>query len=79
MRRTLQSRLNLRDASESRADAIVRGTIVKYDIDVPVGFSSDPRQNASTRRQLQLVWTWRSSTRRAGARSSERKGTCCEG
>ena len=33
LRSTLQRRLNLRDASESRADAIVRGAIVSYDAD----------------------------------------------
>ena len=40
----LKKRLGLRDASQDRADAIVRGTIVSYDADVPVGFSSNPSQ-----------------------------------
>jgi hypothetical protein len=79
MRRTLQSRLNLRDASESRADAIVRGTIVKYDIDVPVGFSSDPRQNASTRRQLQLVVDVAIIDQASGRTLLERKGLAAKG
>ena len=55
LRTTLRDRLNLRDASEVKADAIVRGTIVKYDADVPIGYSSDPRQSTQARRQLQLV------------------------
>ena len=55
MRTQLQQRLNLRDASEAKADAIVRGAIVKYDADVPVGYSADPRQATQARRQLQLV------------------------
>ncbi len=55
MRNQLQRRLNLRDASETKADAIVRGAIVKYDADVPVGYSADPRQSTQARRQLQLV------------------------
>ena len=79
MRRTLQSRLNLRDASESRADAIVRGTIVKYDIDVPVGFSADPRQNASTRRQLQLVVDVAIIDQASGRTLLERKGLAAKG
>ena len=79
MRRTLQSRLNLRDASESRADAIVRGTILKYDIDVPVGFSADPRQNASTRRQLQLVVDVAIIDQASGRTLVERKGLAAKG
>ena len=55
MRNQLQQRLNLRDASEVKADAIVRGAIVKYDADVPIGYSADPRQSTQARRQLQLV------------------------
>src|SRR3954471_16514656 len=55
MRRQLESRLSLREAAESKADAVVRGTIVKYEIDVPIGYSSDPRQATSARRQLQMV------------------------
>lgn len=55
MRRTLQNRLNLRDAAEARADALVRGTIVRYDADVPIAFSATPGQVSNARRQLQLV------------------------
>jgi hypothetical protein len=55
MRRELQRRLGLRDASESRADAIVRGTILRYDADVPVGFSADPNQATTAQRKLQIT------------------------
>lgn len=55
MRTRLRDKLNLRDASETKADAIVRGAIIKYDADVPVGYSADPRQATQARRQLQLV------------------------
>ncbi|MCU0649364.1 MAG: LPS assembly lipoprotein LptE [Gemmatimonadaceae bacterium] len=55
LRKGLQDRLNLREAAESRAHAVVRGTIVKYEVDVPIGFSADPRQATSARRRLQLV------------------------
>ena len=54
MRTQLLQRLNLRDASEAKADAIVRGSIVKYDADVPVGYSAGG-QSTQARRQLQLV------------------------
>jgi hypothetical protein len=55
MRRELQKRLGVRDAPENRADAIVRGTIVSYDIDIPVAVSADPRQAVSARRRLQVT------------------------
>src|SRR5690349_16634987 len=55
MRRELQRRLGVRDASESRADAVVRGTIVTYDVDVPVAVSANPSQAITARRRLQLT------------------------
>ena len=48
-------RLNLREATEQKADVVVRGTIARYEVDLPAGASADPRQTASTRRRLQLV------------------------
>lgn len=73
-RRGLQSRLNLREASETRADAIVRGTIVKYDADVPVGYSSDPRQATQARRELQVVVDVAIVEQTSGRTLWERKG-----
>ena len=55
MRRRLQQRLGVRDAPQERADALVRGTIISYDVDVPVAFSADPRQTVSARRRLQIT------------------------
>jgi hypothetical protein len=55
LRRGMRERLNLREAAEARADVVVRGTIVRYDVDLPAGVSADPRQTTSTRRRLQIV------------------------
>jgi hypothetical protein len=55
LREGLGKRLGLRDASEEKATAIARGTIVKYEIDVPVAYSADPNQATATRRRLQIV------------------------
>lgn len=79
MRSTLQSRLNLRDASEAKADAIVRGSIVKYDIDVPIGYSADARQSTSARRQLQLVIDVAIIDQASGRTLLERKGLAAKG
>lgn len=55
LRDGLSRRLGLRDASEEKASAIARGTIVRYEIDVPVAYSADPAQATATRRKLQVV------------------------
>ena len=53
LRKGMRDRLNLREAPETKADVVVRGTIVRYDVDLPAGVSADPRQTTSTRRRLQ--------------------------
>lgn len=55
LRTRLHDRLGLRDASESRANAIVRGTIQRYETDIPIGFSASDRAATTAKRQLQLV------------------------
>jgi hypothetical protein len=55
LRDGLSKRLGLRDASEEKASAIARGTIVKYEVDVPVAYSANPNQPSATRRRLQVV------------------------
>ena len=55
MRKELQRRLGVRDASENRADAVVRGVISAYDVDVPVAVSANPSQAVSARRRLQVT------------------------
>ena len=55
LRRGMRERLNLRESPEARANLVVRGTIVRYEVDLPAGVSADPRQTTSTRRRLQLV------------------------
>jgi len=52
MRTELRRRLGVRDAPESQAKAIVRGTITEYQQDIPVAFSA---QASSARRRLQIT------------------------
>ncbi len=54
-RKIMRDRLNLREATEAKADVVVKGVITKYEVDLPAGVSADPRQTTSTRRRLQLV------------------------
>ena len=55
LRKAFASRLGLREAAEDKASAIVRGTIVRYELDAPIGVSANPAQPAATRRRLQMV------------------------
>src|SRR3954467_14196869 len=40
LRAGLHDRLGLRDASEAKANAIVRGTIQRYEVDIPIAYSA---------------------------------------
>ena len=55
LRQGMQARLGLRDAPEERATAVVRGTITRYELDIPVGFSANPNQATSARRRLRVL------------------------
>jgi len=55
IRTAVVSKLGLKEAAEDRASAVVRGKIVKYDLDVATAFSANPAQATSSRRQLQVA------------------------
>ncbi len=58
VRAAVQGRLGLRQAGEASADAIVRGTISRYDPDVPVAFSGASNSQVTvTRRLVQMTVT----------------------
>jgi hypothetical protein len=52
MRSEMRRRLGVREAPETQAKAIVRGTILDYQQDIPVGFSTT---TTSARRRLQIT------------------------
>jgi hypothetical protein len=79
LRKELSSRLGLRELPESRATAIVRGTITKYDADVPVGFSADPARATSARRKLQVSVDVEILDQTTGRTLFTRKGLQAEG
>ena len=80
MRGQMTRRLGLRDASEARADAVVRGTIRRYDADVPVGYSADPDQVTTTsQRKLQIVVDVEIVDQTNGRALWERKGLTADG
>jgi hypothetical protein len=57
VREAVEGRLGLRQASERQADAVVRGTITRYEPDVPVAFTGDAEGDGAvtvTRRVVQI-------------------------
>jgi hypothetical protein len=57
VREAVEGRLGLRQASERQADAVVRGTITRYEPDLPVAFTGDAEGEGEvtvTRRLVQI-------------------------
>ena len=56
VREALERRLGLRQASQGQADALVRGTIVRYEPDLPVQYTGEENRTVNvTRRQVQIT------------------------
>ena len=55
VREAVENRLGLRQAGENQADALVRGSIVRYDPDLPVAFTGQDEEVSVTRRKVQLT------------------------
>ncbi len=79
LRKGMRERLNLREASEQKADVVVRGVIVRYEVDLPAGVSADPRQTTSTRRRLQIVLDVEIVDQTTGRMLVKRQGISREG
>lgn len=79
LRARLHDRLGLRDASEAKANAIVRGTIQRYEVDIPIGYSASNRQATTARRLLQLVVDIEMVDQVTGKTLWQRKGLQAEG
>jgi hypothetical protein len=79
LRARLHDRLGLRDAAESKANAVVRGTIQRYEIDIPVAFSATNKQATTATRMLQLVVDIEMVDQVTGKTLWQRKGLIAEG
>lgn len=79
LRGEMKSRLGLRDAPESRADAVVRGTLLRYDTGIPIALSTNRGQVTSARRKLQIVCDIEIVDQKTGKSLWQRKGITAEG
>src|SRR5258705_4354616 len=55
LRTRLHDRLGFRDASGGKANAVVRGTIPRYEGDIPIGYSASNKAATTAKRMLRLV------------------------
>jgi len=55
VRLAMESRLGLRAASEEQADAVVRGSITRYQADQPLSFQQNQGENISVTRRLVTI------------------------
>lgn len=81
VREAVENRLGLRQAGESDADALVRGTITRYDPDVPVAYTgSDATSQVNvTRRLVQMTVTVEIVNQRSGKTLWQQSGMRLEG
>lgn len=79
LRPQVESRLGLRETGENKADAIVRGRIVRYEADIPVAYSSDPTQSSTAQRKLQITVDVEILDQSTGRTLWSRKGLTEEG
>jgi hypothetical protein len=81
VRDAVQSRLGLRAASEAQADAVVRGTISRYEPDIPVQYTGNEGQSqvSVTRRLVHITVSVQIQDQRAGKPLWERSGLLLEG
>jgi hypothetical protein len=81
VREAVQDRLGLRQASESQADAVVRGAITRYEPDLPVAYAGEDGNNqvTVTRRLVQITVSVEILDQRAGKPLWERSSLLLEG
>lgn len=79
LRTELRDRLGVREAPESRANAIIRGTIQRYEVDIPVAYSADNRATTTALRMLQIVVDLELVDQVTGETLWERKGFVADG
>ena len=85
VRDAVEGRLGLRSAGERQADAVVRGTIMRYDPDLPVAYTGSStgqgqqNQVEVTKRLVQLTVTVEILDQRTGATLWSKTGMTVEG
>jgi hypothetical protein len=80
VREAVERRLGLRQSAESRADAVVRGSITRYEPDVPVAYQAGEDRDVNvTQRQVQITVTVEILDQKQGKPLWQRSGLVVKG
>ena len=79
LRPDIESSLGVRSVAEARADAIVRGRILRYDPDIPIAYSADPNQQTAARRRLEIAVDVEILDQTTGKTLWQRRGLVAQG
>lgn len=79
VRDAVESRLGLRQAGQTQADALVRGSITRYEPDLPVAYTGDNNQVNVTRRLVQIAVSVEILDQRQNRPLWQRSGLVVEG
>jgi hypothetical protein len=79
VREAVESRLGLRQAVEQRADAVVRGSITRYEPDLPVAYTGGDSTVTVTQRELQITVSVEILDQRQGKPLWQRNGLTVRG
>src|SRR5215207_3758685 len=79
VREAVEQRLGLRQAAEPRADAVVRGSITRYEPDLPVAYTGGDSTVTVTQRELQITVSVEILDQRQGKPLWQRNGLTVRG
>ena len=80
VREAVEQRLGLRQSAESQADAVVRGSITRYEPDLPVAYQAGKDREVNvTRRQVQITLTVEILDQKQGKPLWQRSGLVVKG
>jgi hypothetical protein len=79
VREAVEQRLGLRQSAESRADAVVRGSITRYEPDLPVAYTGGDSAVTVTRRQVEITVSVEILDQKQGKALWERNGLTVRG
>ena len=79
VREAVEQRLGLRQSTEARADAVVRGSITRYEPDLPVAYIGGDSAVTVTRRQVEITVSVEIRDQKQGKALWERNGLTVRG
>jgi len=80
VREAVEQRLGLRQSAEPQADAVVRGSITRYEPDLPVAYNrGDSNSVTVTRRQVEITVSVQILDQKKGKALWERNGLTVRG